>query len=505
MRTRHWLANLLGGALWAATATLAFAQSPYDAGMYGGYGAPGFVPYVDPGSPEAAAYAQPFSAYPPVGWPQGATSWPQISPYEAPPIDEHRFHNGFWFNDKTFGGRRYYTTLTATLNKLASPNDTVVGHPEAPQFFGTVVIANQQQQVVGANAFPLFVANDWASVTDSLSGGGFMGMIGYWNADDSGAQFHGFWSEEGTSALRLGLPGVDLNNPTDLVRRAEDLIHRNGAVPLLDDQLPQTILPPDLPNGTGLQVPGGAQPYDLFYRLSYQAQAYGAGLSYYSDPVFEGTNLKLRPALGLRYLNVRENAVFHGADSGLNYVYDLDRDRADPGTITTDLFLVESYLRSNTKAHLGGPEIGLRLDLGSDKFLIWTQSKLALLANHSTREIDGFGIMRAESVLLNGGLVLPGRDQTEFNQQDTTTTVSPLFEQSIFARAPLLAYVPGVKKMKAFESAQFQVGYTFTAVGAMYRPADDVEWRGFPQFPFLTGEKSTWFMTSLSLGVEWMY
>ena len=505
MRTRHWLANLLGGALWAASATLASAQGPYDAGMYGAYGADaGFVPYVDPGSPQAAAYS-PFAAYPPVGWPEGATSWPQISPFESPPVDQHRFHNGLWFNEQKFGGRTFYTTLTGTITKYADPNDTVVGHPEAPQFFGTVAVAGQQQGQVGANLAPLFVANDWGSVEDALSGGGFMGMIGYWNPDDSGAQFHGYWSEEGGAALRLGRPGIDLNDPLELLRRAEDLVRNHAAIPLLDDQLPQTILPPIPPETTGVQVPGGAQPYDLFFRLSYQAQSYGAGVNYYSNPLFERTNFKVRPTVGMRYLQIRENAVFHGADSGLAYIYDLAEDRPDPGSITGPLFLLESYLRSNNKAHLGGPEIGFRCDLGSDKFLVWSQTKMGLLANHSTREIDGFGILRQEAILLNLGLVLPGPDQTSFNQQDTTTTVSPLFEQSIFARAPLLAYVPGIKKMKAFEAAQFQVGYTFTAVGAVYRPADDFEWRGFPQFPFLTGEKSTWFMTSLSLGVEWMY
>jgi hypothetical protein len=188
----------------------------------------------------------------------------------------------------------------------------------------------------------------------------------------------------------------------------------------------------------------------------------------------------------------------------LGYVYELDRDRADPATITTNLFLLESYLRSNTKAQLGGPEIGLRLDVGSDKFLVWGQSKFGLLANHTTQELEGFGILRQESVLLSSA-VIPGQDQTAFHEQDTTTTVSPLFEQSIFARAPLLGFVPGVKKMKVFESAQFQIGYTFTAVGSIYRPSDNIDWRGFPQFPSLTGQKSTWFLTSLSLGVEWMY
>jgi hypothetical protein len=167
----------------------------------------------------------------------------------------------------------------------------------------------------------------------------------------------------------------------------------------------------------------------------------------------------------------------------------------------------ESALRSNTKAHLAGPEIGLRFDVGGDKFLVWTQSKFSLFANHSTREIDGFGIGRITGAALPAPTTPTPNDRTltAFHEQDTTTHVSPAFEQSIFLRAPILSHVPGIRKLKVFEEAQFQMGYTFLVMGAMYRPGNVIDWAGFPQFPQLNSEKTTYFVSTWSWGVEWMY
>ena len=75
----------------------------------------------------------------------------------------------------------------------------------------------------------------------------------------------------------------------------------------------------------------------------------------------------------------------------------------------------------------------------------------------------------------------------------------------MFLRSPLLSYVPGIRKMKVFEQAQFQTGFTFLVVGAMYRPGNVIDWKGFPQFPELNSERTTWYMTTWSWGVEWNY
>jgi hypothetical protein len=503
MRIRHWLARLLGGALWTATATLALAQPPYDAGMYGDPGATtGYVPYVDAGSPAAAGYPIPYSGMQAASWPEGATAWPQISPYEAPPVDRHHYHNGFWYNQQAFGGRKYYVNLSATLNRMSDPKNDVVGNPNAPQFFGFANIANQQQNVL-TSGLPAFEAHHWSDI-DALTSGGFQGMMGFFNADDSGVQLNGFWADQASGSLVLEIPGIDINNTTDLFRRAEDLLSNHGALPIVDGQLPPTLLPIVPPNGTQVQVDGaGAQPYDIFYKLFYHSEAYGIGTSYFASPVYDSGSTKIRPNVGLRYMQVRERAVFNAANSGLTYTFDQDVERPDPATIAGTVDILESYLNSNVRSQLAGPEVGFRMDVGDEKFLIWTNTKFGLMANHSVREIGGFGILRREA--MPDPTVVPTADVTAFKQQETTTTVSPMFEQSIYARSQVLSYVPGIRKMKLFEEAQFQIGYTFTLVGAIYRPGEDVQWNGFPNFPQITNAKGTWFMSSLSLGVEWNF
>jgi hypothetical protein len=500
MRTRHWLTSLLSGALWTATAAVGLAQ----AGPEGDWGyAGGYTPYIDPGSPAAAQYAPQYSGLEHAGYPPGATQWPYISPYTAPAVDQHSYQNGFWYNEQMRGGRRYYAFLGGALSTFADPDDVLIGNPKAPRDFRTLTATGGGGVGTGATTGTreVFAARDWSAVEDHMQGGGFQGMMGFFNPDDSGWFLSGFWAEEGHAGYSAIDPPGDPARPVDTLRA-------RAGIPIFDGSQDVTTLPPVPPNTTGTTVIGaGVIPYDMYYRLGWSSQAYGIGTGFYTNPVFRGGALKIRPMLGLRYLNVRENATFEGADSGLDYTIDGDNLAPVAGSVTGVPDVFESALRANTKAHLAGPEAGLRFDVGGDKFLVWTQSKFSLFANHSTREIDGFGIGRITGAALPAPTTPTPNDRTltGFHEQDTTTHVSPAFEQSIFLRAPILSHVPGIRKLKVFEEAQFQMGYTFLVVGAMYRPGNVIDWAGFPQFPQLNSEKTTYFVSTWSWGVEWMY
>ncbi|MBA4032766.1 MAG: hypothetical protein C0478_18005, partial [Planctomyces sp.] len=97
-----------------------------------------------------------------------------------------------------------------------------------------------------------------------------------------------------------------------------------------------------------------------------------------------------------------------------------------------------------------------------------------------------------------------GVDQI-FNDSDTTTIVSPMLEQSLLVRAPLLSYVPLIKRMAFFEQAQFQFGYTFTMLGEVYRPEENIVWRGAPLQTSIGDNRSTFWTQAWSFGVEWNY
>ncbi len=497
MRKRHWLTKLLSGALWAALPAAGWSQAPDM----------GYTPPINPDMPPAGALAAPtYTGMETAGWPQGATQWPYISPYYGPPVDQHKYENGFWFNEKTYGGREYFTYLGATLNEYANPKSDMVGDDNAPLFYQTTATTGTNNNTTGSQI--IFPPKRWSDMKDRLSGGGFRGITGWFNPDETGVYFDGFWAEEGHAGYNTGQL-IGLDDPAEIERRAPDVLRAYAGVPLFDG-LSGTLLPIQRPNATAVNVPGGGtQPYDLYYRLGWQTQTYGAGAGYYANPMYEAGTLTMRPMAGMRYLNVRENATFDAADSGLGYTIDTLTGRPVVGSVVGPVDILESHLRSNTTAHLGGPEIGFRMDFGGDKLKIWTQSKLGIMANHSTREIEGYGIGRAlvsSTTTTTTPQAMPtDPDLTRFHQQETTTSVSPTFEQSIFVRSPLLQFVPGVRKIRLFEEAQFQFGYTWLVAGGMYRPGTIIDWRGYPNYPSINNEKTTFWVNSWNLGVEWTY
>ncbi len=515
MRKRHWLSKLLSGALLAALPAVGWAQPPD--GTY--------VPYIDPNSPQAAGVAPAYGGYEAAGWPQGATQWPYVSPYTAPPLDQTTYQDGFWFNEQNRGSRKYFTYLAATLNTYADPDDVLVGDPDAPAFPAGPnpgVTNNNQNVAAGALNDPA-QPSDWSAVEDKLSGGGFYGITGWMNPNDTGVFLTGFWAEEGGAQFKP----VDAQGDID-TRTAPDRLLVGPSVPLFDGQ-GFSDLPVVLPNQTSQRVlGGGAQIYDALYKLAWQSQAYGAGVGFLGSSLYRTETMKLRPVFGMRYLNIRENATFDGINS--NFAYSFNQAGGTTGTTTTtsrtigrpiagtvqDLGLdpLVSHLRSNTKSQMAGPEVGLAFDLGGDRFRIQLQSKLGILANHSTREIDGFGIGRVFDQATTAALINSDQldnpiptdpTQTAFLQQETTTHVSPTFEQSILLSAPILAYVPGVRKVRLFEEANFNIGYTWLVAGAVYRPGNVIDWAGFPNFPTINSDKTTWFLQSVNFGVEWNY
>jgi hypothetical protein len=263
MRTRHWWKSLLSGALWTATAAVGWAQGPY-VGQDGYAG--GYTPYIDPGSPAAAQYAPAYSGIEAAGYPPGATQWPYISPYTSPAIDQHSYQNGFWFNEKIIGNRKYYAYLAGALSTVGSPDDVLVGDPDAPRDFRVLTVVGGQGQggTTTTGVREVFAAHDWAEVEDDLSGGGFQGMLGWFNEDDSGVFATGFWMEEGGADLSLIDPVGDPARPVDTLRA-------RAGIPIFDGSNDIITLPPVPPNTTGETVIGGGViPYDMYYRLAWQ-------------------------------------------------------------------------------------------------------------------------------------------------------------------------------------------------------------------------------------------
>jgi hypothetical protein len=373
---------------------------------------------------------------------------------------------------------------------------------------------------------------------------------GFTNEDESGMMLSGWW---GIAAQERFLMGTDNWNGIPIT---QDLILDNtptgGFAPIFPRNGALTV---DLAPGFAIGIAGGqgtgtsfgftgiAQKFDVLYQLDVETTAGGASLNVYHEPLFNSRWVRVRPTLGARYLYVDERFFFRGIDSGLNYTVDAPTfGGAGAGggaaqvftfrptgatvhipivnNIAVPLFF-EASLTSQVDSHLAGPETGIRYDFGGGKhFGIWGQSTFALLANHERVKIHGRNIGEALNHLLvtgenftnstrfdpvtNAFVPDPSID-TRFEDIETHTHASPMFEQSIFAEADVLKFVPIINKCEWFEDAKFRVGYTYTVVGRMARPGSSIDWNGFPDFPEARIDYKTWSTHNWSFAVDWQY
>jgi hypothetical protein len=575
MRKRHWLKCLLGGWLSLVGGQILAQDSPYAPyapGVPGGPVNPDAAAMLPP--PYSANYGTNPMVYQrgPAMYPPDANAWPNVSPFYGPGVSQTAQQDGFWFNKILAGNRKYYLTTEALISYTGHPN-SVIGAPGVnivpPTIPGVIYPDNNQQfqeTPAGTNAIdretvsstggngggnnnnnnngsgssgdsPIFVTQDTSILSGNngmMNAGGFRGTWGWWNPDQSGFQVSGFWQGQANASAYLGDPrGFDptlYTNSTFLQTNLLQELHAYAGIPLAGADTDH--------NG----LPGVVQPFDMGYRIQYQTQTMGANVDWYAAPLYERTAFMIRPLYGARYMQVSEQFQFNGADSGLGYTVNTASSAGNgannggatgtttgsgnltPATLeaTTQLNVMYSALNSKVTSHLAGPEAGLRFDFGGDHLKVWTQSKFALLSNTSTRQISGYNIgddyyaaVGSNPVMSRGTPNPNGVSPNNYpfaHSIDNTTVLSPLFEQSIFAKANVFQFIPVLKKSKILHNAEVQVGYTAIFVGNMYRPSNTVSWYAynptnpaFPNGPQIADTRSTLFLSNLSLGVNWDY
>lgn len=538
MRTRQWLKTLLSGCLAVAGGLTAQAQEP----PFQQFG---------PGNPDAAGMLPPpynsnygqapqsMTGMESAGYPPGANPWPNVSPYMGPAVDQTTYENGNWFNRQITGRRQFYFSTEALIGRTALGSDALIGAHGVnliPHIPGQVIV-NQNQQFFESISFAtnintpdrftvataggggnnaqtgdiqIFTPRNFNDISNPQRAGGLRTTWGWFNPDQTGFQASAFWLNNSTGSYNSGLgliydpilsvfPGYDLSKI-----RAFTGIPLQGA------------------DSDGDLHPGVVQPFDLYYRLRFESQIMGTNLDWYGTPIYDQPSMMIRPIAGVRYINLIEQFAFSGADSGLGYSIqgaslqaggNAALRSAVGGPVAFDpLFsipnVMTSQLLSRTQSQLLGPEAGLRLDLGGDSFKIWTQTKVGLLGNNATRKLSGNNI--GDAFYARNGRTIPimPRDDiaaTSFASRDTTSFLSPMFEQSIFMKTHAFENLPILRNSSIMRSAEFQAGYTFLVLGSVYRPAQTINWQAFPVNPQLQDRRSTYTNGTFSLGVEWSY
>ena len=545
MRTRHWLARLLGGMLAIAGTEPVWAQMGPE-GAYFNDAPPG--------------YTGGYSGMEAAGYPPGAQPWPAVSPFAGPPVDQTRNEQGLWYRSQKFGSRRYFADIEMLLSFTGGPPKGPLGANgvNVIQNFPGVVSVDHNQlffekpfTVAGPgreNAdsstdmdLQVFPSFNMGLLSQTISAGGVRGRWGFWNPDDTGFMISGWYQGQGSSSFQFADPALDLdpfsyNNSTTLagtttaITSFTEHLHAYLGLPL-------TGYDSDGDGQTGTVIP-----FDIAVGLKLESRIIGAAADYYFGSWIDSDNIKVRGLAGGRYLNIGEDFQFAGLDSGMGYTIQNEQGTAggtgggtdqsagkvngtpvalEPGFNIPDV--MKSYLRSNLKSDLGGPEIGIRVDLGSDNFLVWTETKFGLLANQARRYVEGYNIGDAYSYLQDPsivtydaqgdatvggvGTIMPRHDipSTQFRDNSTTTYISPMFEQSIYLRTKPFGYIPGARKIRALSEANFQLGYSFLMVGGVYRPSNNINWDAWPVNPSLADKRSTFYTNNINLGLEWAY
>ena len=320
------------------------------------------------------------------------------------------------------------------------------------------------------------------------------------------------------------------------------------------------ILQNNLLNLRGLPLDDGSSfgvtsPYDLEFRLTSKSRTYGMSISWILAPAFRGKKFLVRPTVGVRYLRLQESFGFYGQDSGLTYdnLEDLDEPfngdiklHSPPNNFDEDqdgiidnaglveeggsggggggggggeeyrfihyndptMYPMTSTLSNVSRSDLIGPEIGLRYDLGGEKFKLWGQTKFALAANNERLNLKGnnIGMVTRQPDFLAS---TPGDPQpNRFSDRDRHTHVSEVFEQSFFAEAPIFAKLPYLRRSTLLSEANFRFGYTMLFVGHVARPYGSINWAGNPSeglFPTIDVNRSSFWTQNFSFSLNWTY
>ena len=522
--------------------------------------------------------------------------WPGVSVYGGPAFDQHFVERGLWQRRTATHERRYHIGLDYLTGQSKEPKG-VLGNPNAMSYIETIDLANldtideadtlsQQIQLwedLGRHG--LYTRLDLEQL-GKIKVWGLRFHWGYDNPDDSGFMLRAWFSQDRDFyySARDGVHGsrgrqqalleeilrtpVNELDPTTFIPRdvttlaplyrpldldeilQNNLLNLNG-LPLDDGTLQK------LPDGT--YAGGVTVPFDLEFRVDYNVETWGGSLNWMSTPIVRRSWLRVRPLVGIRYLQLRERLRFTGRDSGLTYGeeagsesnadikihslpnhFDDNRDfvidnagfdettqqpqgqqqqQGQQVTVPSVPFIqfrdpllspfpITSFLENDIRSHLAGPEIGLQYDIGGMRFKISGHTKFALVANHTRAWMDGDNI----AMITRDADLLPQTPEearpNRFSDKDTHTTVSPLFEQSIFAELPIFGALPVIRRVPILQDATFRVGYTFLAVGLVARPSDSIVWQGNPReglFPYIKMDRSTWTASYWSFALDWHY
>lgn len=469
MRTPHWSTLIWAWLLvWFASRVCLAGEPGYQpsafpaggpAAVFGSNAAAnsmmpyGVVPVPGEGEavPGPVGYAPPPAPYDAANYPPSMNGWPNVSPYD------HRFQqtrndDGLWFEDWRDQPRQYEFGVDLLFWRMRRPGAQVVGFP-VPLTFRRIVAGagGAGAGVVDPASVNISRIKNLGGITDDLISPGFRPHWGYTNVDESGFEASGFYlgEKEDQTTLHLGTsptPGLARRPPGATVAINElNYIEVHLVQPLTGQA--NTILFFD---GEG--------------HAFYDSQSWGAEAQFFTTPFRGRGGNKWRGIYGLRYIGVRE-----GLSIDLN-----------------DLFNGPTFVSSVVQSQMVGPEIGARWDLGGKNLKLTTFGKVGALVNTQmiSLGVDNFA----------------GRNARDSEQR---TKISPMIDIGIQAQFPLFQQIPLVNQLPGIRDGIFHLGYSYTIVWMMQRPATSITWAD--PMPTIDDDPQHWHMYGWNLGLNWTW
>lgn len=503
-RSSLWLTVVF--ATWCCTPMLGIAVAQYPGPDAGIFEQPAGEAVTVPGAtaqavPDAAAQGSGYAATqmdagtmmtaPPGGptFDQNSMYYPQNSPYQHN-YDSTYNLKGMWFNDSNNYPRKYEFSLEYLNASLFSPGSDLVGDREAFLLDPHHVALTTGQN----NPFVTYNVSHLAPETsNAMRGIGTHGMRARFdiiNPDDRILMTDIFGVLPADSEWRPK-PRADLTS----FAKAAASISAMGTIPF--------------DNGIDSGATGAAAEFDGEYKLGYHSSVVGANVDWSPNAFLDKGPLKIRTLYGLTFARVAEEFTFDGVQTNFGYTVDVDTGDIDDGTVV-DIGNAFTYsnMYSRSTSYVAGPEIGLRYDLGGDRLKFWGVTKAGIGVNNETIRLGGNNMYDSFQRSIDGldpnlTPTVANPNPGAFASQERHTHISPIFQQQLFAEAPIFQYVPYLGKMHLFRDASFRVGYNFLLIGEMARPTKSIEYREYE--PKIDINRSRWAMGATSFAIDWKY
>ncbi|MGQ0636840.1 MAG: BBP7 family outer membrane beta-barrel protein [Planctomycetaceae bacterium] len=397
-------------------------------------------------------------------------AWPNISPYTQHNWEGYYNDQGLWNYEANDDRTRALLSLEFLIVWGVKPGNHLIGS-QLSDFVAARTISSEPQFL--SNVFP----NQTTSNFNDMSHYGVKARYGWENPDKSGFIVSGFYAAEKERTVGADTPH---DNPIFGAPNGDPLNPNLQALASITFQQP---------GGGGNQVT-----YDTSFLKTYDQQFWGADANFYMAPFFKRPSFTAQMLYGVQYLRIWESLSVNAVDSSLGYTVSIPS--GEIGNIVDLGFpQLQTTINSQVTSNLVGPQIGVRYDLGGDKFKIWGQSKVAVAVNMDNARVFGANAID----FIDRGLFGP----RSFNNSVSHTHISPIFDQSIYGEFPLFSILPLVNRLSFINRANFRIGFNYILVGEMARPANVIVYTYGN--PTVNADRTTFSLKTLSFAVDWRW